>query len=89
MITWQIPYSFQFILNHDELFLHIVVLALLNAFGVMFVYKIITLFRQHVYPLVSTVRKCITVTISILYFGHHINFVQFLGIILVFGGVLL
>ncbi len=55
----------------------------------MFIFKIITLFRQHIYPLVSTVRKCITVGISILYFGHHVTSLQFLGIVLVFAGVLL
>jgi len=89
IVSWQLPYTVNFILHHDELFLHIIVLSLLNAISTMFIYKIITLFRQHVYPLVSTVRKCITVGVSILYFGHHISFAQLIGILLVFGGVML
>jgi UDP-galactose transporter B1 len=79
----------EFIVYHDELLLHLTVMSLLNALGALFIYKIITLFRQHVYPLVGTVRKCITVGVSIVYFGHHITFLQLMGIMLVFGGVLL
>lgn len=89
LVTWQLPYTVNFIINHDELFLHIIVLGLTNAISAIFIYKIITLFRQHVYPLVSTVRKCITVAVSILYFGHHIEIAQLIGIVLVFGGVML
>jgi drug/metabolite transporter (DMT)-like permease len=62
---------------------------MLNSICAMFIFKIITLFRQHIYPLVSTVRKCITVGVSILYFGHHIEILQIAGIIIVFFGVLL
>jgi UDP-galactose transporter B1 len=89
LVTWQLPYTINFIIHHDELFLHIIVLGLTNAISAIFIYKVITLFRQHVYPLVSTVRKCITVAVSILYFGHHIEFAQLIGILLVFGGVML
>jgi hypothetical protein len=89
LVSLQLPYTVNFILHHDELFLHIIMLGLANAISAIFIYKIITTFRQHVYPLVSTVRKCITVGVSILYFGHHIELVQMIGIVLVFGGVML
>ena len=89
LVSLQLPYTVNFILHHDELFLHIIVLGLANAISAIFIYKIITTFRQHVYPLVSTVRKCITVGVSILYFGHNIELAQMIGIVLVFGGVML
>lgn len=89
LVSWQLPYTLKFMMEHDELFLHIIMLGLSNAISAIFIYKIISIFRQHVYPLVSTVRKCITVGVSILYFGHHIEFAQLIGIVLVFGGVML
>ncbi len=89
LISFQLPYTLSFIYHHDELLIHLMIMSLLNAVGAIFIFKIITLFRQHVYPLVGTVRKCITVGVSILYFGHSISIGQFIGILLVFGGVLL
>ena len=64
-------------------------MSLFSAIGALFIYKIITLFRQHIYPLIGTVRKCISVGMSAIYFGHHLAPMQILGVALVFGGVLL
>ena len=89
LVSMQLTYTIDFVLHHDELFLHIIIMALLSALANLFIFKIITLFRQHVYALVGTVRKCITVGVSILYYGHQISFLQLIGIFLVFGGVLL
>jgi drug/metabolite transporter (DMT)-like permease len=41
-------------------------------------------FRQHIVPFIITVRKILSVVLSILWFGHDINSYQILGIVVVF-----
>jgi len=54
----------------------------------MFSFKLINIFRQHVYPLVSNTRKCITVCVNIVWYGHHLGVMQWVGVVVVFGGIL-
>jgi multidrug transporter EmrE-like cation transporter len=85
--TWKINYFWNFVLDHDNLLMDLMIYSALNAFSVMFVYKLINIFRQHVYPIVSTTRKCFTVCINVAYYGHHLAPLQWFSILLVFGGV--
>jgi hypothetical protein len=47
----------------------------------------ITNFKQHIYPLISTTRKIFTILISIFLFGHSTNFAQKLSIVIVFASM--
>ena len=62
--------------------------SLLNAMGGMFGYKLVNTFRQHIYPLVSNTRKCMTVCINVVWYGHHLMKMQWLGILIVFSGIM-
>ena len=63
-------------------------MAVLNAVGQLFIYKMIKEFRQHVPSFVIAFRKCLTVMVNILWFGHTLNWQQFSGLILVFTAVI-
>jgi hypothetical protein len=50
----------------------------------MFVYYLIQKFKQHIAPFVITIRKILSVVISIFWFNHAINGWQWLGVFVVF-----
>lgn len=74
--------------THPQCLFHILLLSLSGAVGQMFVYWLISNFRQHVVPFIITTRKILTVGISIMYFGHEVTWVQVLGIFVVFLAVI-
>lgn len=51
--TWKIGYFVTFVLQHDRLLLDLTLYSVLNSLGALFMYKLISIFRQHIYPLVS------------------------------------
>lgn len=63
-------------------------ISVMNLFGQMFVYYIITKFKQHIAPFVITIRKIFSVIISIFWFSHFIDGMQWLGVAVVFGAAL-
>jgi drug/metabolite transporter (DMT)-like permease len=48
------------------------------------VYYVISNFKQHIYPLMSTTRKILTILVSIIIFQHNINADQWFALIIVF-----
>lgn len=42
-------------------------------------------FKQHIVPFVVTVRKVLTVIISIIFYHHSTSFLQVLGMLIIFG----
>jgi UDP-galactose transporter B1 len=89
LITFQIKYFIEFTINHDRFFFDLTLYGAICSIGSIFVYKLIAICRQHVYPLVSTVRKCLTVCVNVLWFGRHLAFMQWIGIVMLFGGILI
>ena len=55
--------------------------------GQISIYYVITNFKQHVFPLISTTRKIITVLLSIFVYGHTLKELQWVAIGLVFLGM--
>ena len=51
------------------------------------IYYVISNFKQHMFPLISTTRKVLTVFLSILVYGHSVNLGQWISIFCVFGGL--
>ena len=77
----------EFITEYEGFAFDILLFSLLNACGQLFIYKMLSLFQQHVPAFVIAIRKCLTVIINILFFGHHISLLQLSGIGLVFFAV--
>lgn len=61
--------------------------SVLQVIGQICIYYVVANFKQHVFPMISTTRKIITVIASIFYFGHYINNLQWLAIAIVFLGM--
>lgn len=78
-----------FIWYHDSLSLDLMMHAVLDVIGCIFIYRILVLHKQHVVPFVLTIRKLLTSILNILYFHHSINKLQFVGLGLVGVGILL
>lgn len=62
-------------------------MAVLQVVGQVSIYYVIVNFKQHIFPLISTTRKVLTVLLSIVIYGHNVNILQWLSIFMVFGGL--
>jgi hypothetical protein len=51
----------------------IAALSILNALGQIVIYKMIKLYKQHIPAFIIGIRKCLTVVVNIIYFGHSVN----------------
>jgi UDP-galactose transporter B1 len=79
--------SIKFLINYPRAMLDIVMIGALQVIGQISIYYIVANFKQHVFPLISTTRKILTVIISIFIFDHSINNWQWVAIGLVFVGM--
>ena len=73
--------------NYPAALWHVIGIGLLQVFGQISVYYIVSNFKQHIFPLISTTRKILTVILSIFIFNHTVNNTQWLAILIVFGGM--
>jgi len=64
--------------------LDIILAASLQIASQISVYYVINNFKQHIYPLISTVRKLLTIMFSIFIFKHRMHFYQWVSIAIVF-----
>ena len=89
LITWQLPYIVDYALTHPEWVADMAIFSVLSAIGQLVIYRMIKLFKQHILPFVIATRKCLTVVVNIVYFGHTVNNRQLLGMLLVFAAIML
>lgn len=66
----------------------IFLVSLLTILGQLSVYYVVVNFKQHIFPLISTTRKIVTILYSIYYFKHATNIYMWISIVLVFGGII-
>lgn len=89
VVTFQVLYIFDFISQREEIRSDLLYFSILNALGQLIVYRMIKLFKQHIPAFVIATRKCFTVIVNIIHFGHKINYLQALGMALVFLAVMM
>ncbi|CAM6001275.1 unnamed protein product [Sphagnum balticum] len=82
-------YCLEFLVASSELREDIAIFSVLNASGQLVIYKMLILFKQHIPAFLIATRKCLTVVINIVWFGHSIVALQAVGIVLVFLAVFL
>ena len=85
----QLPYIFTYTLTHHEWVIDMTIFSVLSAIGQLVIYRMIKLFKQHIVPFVIATRKCLTVVVNIMYFGHLVNGKQLAGMLLVFAAIML
>lgn len=71
-------------MKHRSIQIDLFLVASLQVLSQISVYYVISNFKQHIYPLISTVRKLLTIIFSILIFKHHMHFFQWVSIGIVF-----
>lgn len=64
-------------------------MGFLQVFGQISIYYVISNFKQHIFPLISTSRKVVTVFLSILIFNHDLVFWQWIGLGIVLIGMII
>lgn len=79
--------SIKFMLAYPGVFWHVIGIGLLQVVGQISVYYIVANFKQHIFPLIATTRKILTVILSIFIFNHDVNINQWIAIIIVFSGM--
>lgn len=85
LATFSAKDIFVFILSHGSFTFQLAVMSLCSFFGQVFVYRMIKQFKQHIVPFLVTVRKVLTVIISIIFYQHKTSSVQILGMVIIFG----
>jgi UDP-galactose transporter B1 len=73
--------------DYPIVLIDIVGMGILQVFGQVSIYYVIVHFKQHMFPLISTTRKMITILVSIFMFDHSINEWQWFAIAVVFLGM--
>lgn len=79
--------ALEFFKNYPSVLGDLLLASVLQVVGQICIYYVVANFKQHVFPMISTTRKIITVIASIFYFGHYINQWQWVSIGIVFVGM--
>ena len=77
----------RYCIRHPTVLIDIFALGALQVMGQVAIYYVVANFKQHMFPLISTTRKVLTVLLSIVIYKHSINLTQWVAIFLVFGGL--
>lgn len=87
IIMGELRASIIFCINHPTVIIELFLIGLLQVVGQISVYYVISNFKQHIYPLISTTRKILTILVSIFLFGHKLNAPQWFSLIIVFASM--
>lgn len=78
-----------FMFNQPELAIHVLVLSACSACGQLFIFYTISSFGPVVFTLIMTSRQAVSIIISCIVYGHILSPLAVLGVVVVFGSVLL
>lgn len=84
----QLSQSVKFCFKHTEILRDITIFSTLTVLGQISIYYVVLNFKQHMFPLISTTRKVFTVLLSIYIYEHPMNVYLWIGLVLVFGGLI-
>lgn len=83
----ELPSAISFIRTHPAVGQDILLFCLCGAIGQIFIYYTISKFSSLLLVTVTVTRKMLTMMLSVLWFGHRLSGMQWVGVGLVFGGV--
>eukprot|EP00041_Stephanoeca_diplocostata_P013691 m.241956 g.241956 ORF g.241956 m.241956 type:complete len:314 (+) comp19431_c0_seq4:2213-3154(+) len=87
VLTGELFVGFSFILANEDLLQKILLFSVCSAVGQNFIFMTLDHFNALVLTTVTTTRKFFTVLVSVIYFGHQLNELQYFGIALVSVGL--
>ncbi|EED20111.1 UDP-Glc/Gal endoplasmic reticulum nucleotide sugar transporter [Talaromyces stipitatus ATCC 10500] len=83
----ELSYSISFLQRHPQALKHVLGFAACGAIGQVFIYYTLSKFSSLLLVTVTVTRKMLSMIISVFWFGHSLTHGQWLGVLLVFGGV--
>lgn len=88
VLSGEIFKQLKFCKDHPTVIVDILLVSVLQVVGQISIYYVVANFKQHMWPLISTTRKVMTILLSIFIYGHKIVPLQWLSILLIFGGLI-
>ncbi|KAL9579389.1 MAG: hypothetical protein Q9212_005136 [Teloschistes hypoglaucus] len=85
--TNELSSALTFIRTHPSVGKDILLFAVCGAVGQIFIYYTLAKFSSLLLVTVTVTRKMLTMMLSVLWFGHRLSGMQWVGVGLVFGGV--
>lgn len=79
--------ALEFIARNPSIFVDILSFAACGAIGQIFIYYTLSKFSSLLLVTVTVTRKMLTMMLSVLWFGHKLSPMQWVGVGLVFGGI--
>jgi len=89
VVTGQLFGFIEFVKAYPAVWTDLIMISALGTIGQIFIFYTITNFSPFVLSIVTSTRKCFTLLLSILYFGHPVSPIQWIAIGLVFLGVVI
>jgi solute carrier family 35 (UDP-galactose transporter), member B1 len=83
----EVTAALSFVRRHPQAWTDVVLFCACGAVGQVFIFHTLATFSSLVLVTVNVTRKMLTMVLSVLWFGHRISGMQWLGVGLVFGGV--
>lgn len=76
-----------FVSRHPEVMQHLSLLAVAGGIGQVFIFYMVSVFGPLPCSIVTTTRKFFTVMFSVIFFANPLQLHQWIGTVLVFGGL--
>jgi solute carrier family 35 (UDP-galactose transporter), member B1 len=76
-----------FVSRHPSVGYDVLAFSICGAFGQVFIFHTLATFSSLLLVTVNVTRKMLTMVLSVLWFGHRISGMQWVGVGLVFGGI--
>lgn len=83
----ELTYTYNFITKYPLALMDILAFSVFGAVGQVFVFIILEKFDSLILVTATVTRKMISMILSVVLFGHHLNLSQWSGVALVFGGI--
>jgi len=87
LVTLEVVQVTHFLRHNPSIVPHIVTMSICSAVGQLFIFYTIKHYGPLVFATIQTVRQLLSIVLSILFFGHPINAMEALGILIVFGAL--
>lgn len=83
----ELAYTYNFITKYPLAMIDMLAFSVFGAVGQVFVFIILEKFDSLILVTATVTRKMISMILSVVLFGHHLNMWQWGGVVLVFGGI--
>ncbi|ODQ77399.1 hypothetical protein BABINDRAFT_172912 [Babjeviella inositovora NRRL Y-12698] len=87
LFTNQLAYASDFVATHPSVLNDIMLFGLCGGLGQVFIFMTLESFDSLVLVTVTVTRKMFSMLLSVVLFGHYLGYGQWLGVVMVFGGI--